>query len=217
MQVHKHPLSAPRSNAVYELTSFHFGTPGAGKKVYIQGSLHADEVPGMLVAQFLRKELTALEAAGKIAGEVILVPAANPIGLAQAIHGAAFGRFDLTTGVNFNRAYKHVADDLKKSLDGKLGQDAQANVRQIREHARASITDWRPATDAETLKKTLMTLAIDADIVLDLHCDNEAVLHIYAGTPLADAIAPLSAILGAHAVLLALQAGGEPFDEASSH
>jgi predicted deacylase len=216
MQVHKHPLSGPHANAAFELTSFHFGTPGAGKKVYIQGSLHADEVPGMLVSQFLRKELAALEADGRIAGEVILVPAANPIGLAQAIHGAAFGRFDLTTGINFNRAYKHVAGDLKKSLEGKLGQDAQANVRLIREHARASIAEWQPATDAETLKKTLMTLAVDADIVLDLHCDNEAVLHIYAGTPLAEAIAPLSAILGAHALLLAFEAGGEPFDEACS-
>ncbi|NGZ82698.1 succinylglutamate desuccinylase/aspartoacylase family protein [Duganella aceris] len=216
MQAHKHPLSGPHASAAYELTSFHFGTPGAGKKVYIQGSLHADEVPGMLVSQFLRTELSALEAAGRIAGEVVLVPAANPIGLAQAIHGAAFGRFDLTTGINFNRAYKHVADELKQTLAGKLGQDAQANVALIRAHARAAIADWKPATDAETLKKTLMTLAIDADIVLDLHCDNEAVLHIYAGTPLADAVAPLSAILGAHALLLAYQAGGEPFDEACS-
>ncbi|MYM30037.1 deacylase [Duganella sp. CY15W] len=216
MQVHQHPLSGPHANAAYTLTSFHFGTPGSGKKVYIQGSLHADEVPGMLVSQFLRKELTALEAAGKISGEIILVPAANPIGLAQAIHGAAFGRFDLTTGVNFNRAYKHVAGDLKKSLAGKLGADAVSNVALIREHARASIAAWQPATDAETLKKTLMTLAIDADIVLDLHCDNEAVLHIYAGTPLAEGIAPLSAIMGSHATLLAYEAGGEPFDEACS-
>ncbi|WP_343728607.1 succinylglutamate desuccinylase/aspartoacylase family protein [Duganella sp.] len=216
MQAITHPLSAAHANAAYALTSFHFGTPGRGKKVYIQGSLHADEVPGMLVAQFLRKELLALEAAGQIHGEIILVPAANPIGLAQAIHGAAFGRFDLTTGVNFNRAYKHVANDLKRSLDGKLGQDAAANVALIREHARAAIADWQPATDAETLKKTLMSLAIDADIVLDLHCDNEAVLHMYAGTPLAAGIAPLSAILGAHATLLAYEAGGEPFDEACS-
>jgi predicted deacylase len=216
MQVHKHPLSGPHSNAAFELTSLHFGSAGNGKKVYLQASLHADEVPGMLVAQYLRKELAALEQAGKIAGEVILVPAANPIGLAQAIHGAAFGRFDLTTGINFNRSYKHVADDLKKSLEGLLGQDADANVRLIREHARASIATWQPATDAETLKKTLMTMAVDADIVIDLHCDNEAVLHVYAGTPLAEGIAPLSAIMGAHALLLAYQAGGEPFDEACS-
>ncbi|MYM99016.1 succinylglutamate desuccinylase/aspartoacylase family protein, partial [Duganella vulcania] len=216
MQVQQHPLTGPHSSAAYQLTSFHYGRPGTGKKVYIQASLHADEVPGMLVAQFLRKELAALDAAGRIAGEVILVPAANPIGLAQAIHGAAFGRFDLTTGINFNRSYKHVADDLKKSLDGLLGPDADANVRLIREHARASIAAWQPATDADALKKTLMTLAVDADIVLDLHCDNEAVLHMYAGTPLAEAAAPLAAILGAHALLLAYQAGGEPFDEACS-
>jgi len=216
MQIQKHPISAPHGSAVYELTSLHFGTPGQGPKAYIQASLHADEVPGMLVAQFLRKVLIALEAAGKIKGEIILVPAANPIGLAQAIQGAAFGRFDLTTGINFNRAYKHVADELKVTLDGKLGQDAAANVRLIRQHALASVKNWQPATDAEALKKAHLAMAIDADIMLDLHCDNEAVLHIYTGTPLADDIAPLSALLGAQAVLLALAAGGEPFDEACS-
>ncbi len=199
-----------------QLSSFHYGSPGTGKKVYIQAALHADEVPGMLVAQFLRKEFAALDAAGKIRGEIILVPAANPIGLAQAIHGAPFGRFDLSTGTNFNRAYKHVADDLKQSLEGKLTSNAQANVDLIRAHARASVGSWSPATDAETLKKTLLGMAIDADIVLDLHCDNEAVLHIYAGTPLAEAARPLSAYMGAHALLLALEAGEEPFDEACS-
>ena len=216
MQSHKHLISPPDSSMSSQLTSFHYGSPGTGKKVYIQAALHADEVPGMLVAQFLRAELDTLEAAGKITGEIILVPAANPIGLAQAIHGAPFGRFDLTTGTNFNRAYKHVAADLKQSLAGNLGADAAANVTLIREHARKSVANWKPATDAETLKKTLLGMAIDADIVLDLHCDNEAVLHIYAGTPLAEATAPLSAYMGAHALLLALEAGEEPFDEACS-
>lgn len=199
-----------------QLASFHFGAPGTGKKVYIQAALHADEVPPMLVAQFLRTELQALDAAGKIRGEIVLVPAANPIGLSQAIHGAPFGRFDLSTGTNFNRAYKHVAEDLKTSLDGLLGPDAGANVALIRAHARDSVAAWEPKTDADALKKILLHMAIDADIVLDLHCDNEAVLHIYAGTPLADAVAPLAALMQAHSVLLALEAGGEPFDEACS-
>jgi hypothetical protein len=199
-----------------QLTSFHYGSPGSGKKIYIQCALHADEVPGMLVAQFLRKEFDALEAAGKIRGEIVLVPAANPIGLAQAIIGAPFGRFDLSTGINFNRAYKHVAKDLKCSLEGKLTGDADANAALVREHARASVATWRPVTDADVLKKTLLGMAIDADIVLDLHCDNEAVMHIYTGTPLADMAAPLSAYMGAQALLLALEAGGEPFDEACS-
>jgi predicted deacylase len=216
MQAHRHLISTPESGGSYHLNSFHFGAPGRGKKVYIQAALHADEVPGMLVAQFLRTELAALEAQGKVAGEIILVPAANPLGLAQAIHGAPFGRFDLSTGTNFNRAYKHVAEDLKASLEGKLGPDAGANVALLRAHARASVANWQPATDAEALKKILLGMAIDADIVLDLHCDNEAVVHIYTGTPLAGAVAPLAALMGAHAVLLALEAGEEPFDEACS-
>ncbi|MES2320326.1 MAG: succinylglutamate desuccinylase/aspartoacylase family protein [Pseudomonadota bacterium] len=216
MQSLIHPVSHPDASMASRLASFHYGNPGSGKKVYIQAALHADEVPGMLVAQFLRKEFAALDAAGKIRGEIVLVPAANPIGLSQAIHGAPFGRFDLSTGTNFNRAYKHVAEDLKLSLEGKLGADADANVALIRQHARDSVASWQPATDADALKKTLLGMAIDADIVLDLHCDNEAVLHIYAGTPLADAAAPLAAYLGAHALLLALEAGEEPFDEACS-
>jgi predicted deacylase len=216
MHVDKHAITTDDSTANFQLTSFHFGAPGRGKKVYIQAALHADEVPGMLVAQFLKEELGKLENAGKVLGEIILVPAANPIGLSQAIHGAPFGRFDLATGVNFNRAYKHVAKDLKLSLEGKLGTDAAANVALIREHARASVAQWEPKTNADALKKTLLGMAIDADYVLDLHCDNEAVVHIYAGTPLLDRIMPLAAIMGAQAVLVALEAGGEPFDEACS-
>ncbi len=216
MHAHRHQISRPESGGNYQLSSFHFGTPGRGKKVYIQAALHADEIPGMLVAQFLRTRLATAEADGSLQGEVVLVPAANPLGLAQAIHGAPFGRFDLTTGTNFNRAYKHVAEDLKSSLDGKLTADAAANVSLVREHALASVANWQPSTDAEALKKILLGLAIDADIVLDLHCDNEAVMHIYTGTPLADAIAPLTSLMGAHAVLLALEAGEEPFDEACS-
>ena len=220
MQVRQHTLSTPHASVAYQLSSFHFGDAAAdsrsGKKVYIQAALHADEVPGMLVAQCLRRELLALEAAGKILGEIILVPAANPIGLSQAIHGAPFGRFDLSTGINFNRAYRHVADELKTTLDGQLGPDTGANVALIRQQALAAVANWAPRTDAETLKKTLLGMAIDADIVLDLHCDNEAALHLYTGTPLAAQLAPLTALLGARAVLLELAAGEEPFDEACS-
>lgn len=216
MHAQRHQISRPESGGNYQLSSFHFGQPGSGKKVYIQAALHADEVPGMLVAQFLRTALMAAEADGSLVGEVVLVPAANPLGLAQAIIGAPFGRFDLSTGTNFNRAYKHVAEDLKVSLAGKLTADPAANTALVRQHALASVASWHAATDAEALKKILLGLAIDADIVLDLHCDNEAVIHLYTGTPLAAAIAPLTALLQAHAVLLALEAGEEPFDEACS-
>jgi predicted deacylase len=97
-----------------------------------------------------------------------------------------------------------------------LGADAQANVNLIREHARQSVAAWTPMDNAAALKKHLLAMAIDADIVLDLHCDNEAVMHLYCGEPLVDAVMPLAALLGARAVLVALESGGEPFDEACS-
>jgi predicted deacylase len=216
MRQQTHPIAAEDNVACYQLTSFHFGEQGSGRKVYIQASLHADEVPPMLVAHVLRRELERLEAEGRVKGEVVLVPAANPIGLSQLIHGTPFGRFDLGSGTNFNRSYRHVADALKKSLQGKLGQDPEANARLVREHARREVADWAPKSATETLKKALLGMAIDADIMLDLHCDNEAMLHMYTGTPLAERAKPLAALLGAHAVLLAKESGGEPFDEACS-
>jgi predicted deacylase len=62
----------------------------------------------------------------------------------------------------------------------------------------------------------LLSWAIDAAVVLDLHSDLEAALHIYTGTALREAVAPLAALLGSQATLYASAAGGEPFDEACS-
>ncbi|MBY0238334.1 MAG: succinylglutamate desuccinylase/aspartoacylase family protein [Burkholderiaceae bacterium] len=216
MHTQTHLISPPAASHALTLTSLHFGRPGCGKKAYIQAALHADEVPGMLVAQFLRQQLQALEAAGQIHGEVILVTAANPIGLAQAIHGQPFGRFDLASGVNFNRAFPHLADELLPLLADKLGTDPDANVRTIRDMALALLRARQPRSDEEALKLALLGMAIDADIVLDLHCDNEALLHIYTGSALAEAALPLAQLLGARALLVARAAGGEPFDEACS-
>lgn len=216
MHAQTHPIATETSVATYQLTSYHYGSAGSGKKIYIQAALHADEIPPMLVAQFLRRALERLDAEGRVRGEVILVPAANPIGLSQVMQGTPLGRFDLGSGVNFNRAFHHVADEIKPELAGKLGPDAQANVAAIRAAARASVARWSPSDATGLLKKSLLSMAIDADIVLDLHCDNEAMLHVYTGTALADRVAPLAALLGARAFLLSDASGGAPFDEACS-
>ncbi|RZA35937.1 MAG: succinylglutamate desuccinylase/aspartoacylase family protein [Lysobacteraceae bacterium] len=212
----KHPIAVDENVATAHLTSFHYGGKDGGKKVYIQAAVHADEVPAMLVAHFLRQELERLDGEGRIKGEIILVPAANPLGLSQVVHGAPFGRYDLKTGTNFNRAYMHVADALKTSLAGRLGSDIDANVALVRDEARRQVGTWEPKDDSETLKKTLLSMAIDADIVLDLHCDNEALMHMYTGTPLVESVEPLMALLGARVLLVAKASGGEAFDEACS-
>ena len=108
MQTQTHPLISPTLGTERHLTSFHYG-PAGGQKIYIQSSLHADELPGMLVAWELRKRLDALEAAGRLRGEIVVVPVPNPIGLNQRLLGQLIGRFETGTAANFNRNFHDLA------------------------------------------------------------------------------------------------------------
>jgi uncharacterized protein len=215
MKIQRHPLPEPSPGTRREILSFHFGQAG-GRKAYLQASLHADELPGMLVAHHLRERLTQLESEGRILGEIVVVPVPNPIGLAQAIQGNAFGRFDLASGINFNRGYCHLTPRLKEILAGKFGPDPSENVRLVRQEGLRLLAAEKTENETDAMKRILLTLAFDADIALDLHCDQEAVMHLYTGTALAERIMPLAALLGAEAVLTARESGDDPFDEACS-
>ncbi|MBH9552242.1 succinylglutamate desuccinylase/aspartoacylase family protein [Inhella gelatinilytica] len=214
MHTQFHELPAGSVGTQRRLRSLHFGAQATGRKAYLQAALHADEVPPLLVAQHLIERLAAAEAAGAIPGEIVLVPMANPIGLSQDLQGSALGRFDLASGLNFNRDFRDLTGALKRGLEGQLTADAAENTRRIRAAARAELEAWEPQSEAEALKKLLQGLALDADLVLDLHCDNQAVLHVYTGTANVPALQPLAAYLGAQALLTCDLAGGDPFDEA---
>ena len=214
--VREHLLPEASVGTERKLLSVHFGPAGDGRKAYVQAGLHADEAPGYLVACRLIELLHKADAAGAITGEIIVVPAANPIGLSQWGTDTIQGRFDDSDHVNFNRRYKELAGELAERLRGRLGQDALANVAAIRQCAGEILAGRRPETEAEALKHLLLTLSHDADIVLDLHCDYQGILHVYMGTALWPDGADLAAQMGAGAVLLAKDSGDLPFDEANS-
>jgi len=216
MKTVHHPLVQGTPGARLELVSLHYGTPGAGPKATLQAALHADEIPGLLVAHHLRERLAALEAEGRIRGEVVLVPVANPIGLGQRVLQAVEGRFELASGENFNRHYADLFDAVAARVDGQLGPDAARNVELVREALRTAAHALPERTTLESLRRTLLGLSIDADIVLDLHCDSQAVLHLYTETSAWPRVEPLARLLGAEAALLAEVSGDHPFDEACS-
>lgn len=199
-----------------ELNILRFGADRAGPKAAIHAALHADEVPALLVGHCLRERLAALEAQGQLLGEVRLVPVANPIGLGQRLLGRHEGRFDLRDGLNFNRGYRLLSEALPEGLADRLGPDAARNVALVRAALRDAAQALPAQTLTEHLKRRLLLNAIDCDIVLDLHCDNEAVVHVYGLDVHEAAVAELGARLGAQAVLLAMDSGDGPFDEACS-
>ncbi|WP_296510303.1 succinylglutamate desuccinylase/aspartoacylase family protein [Rhodoferax sp.] len=216
MQRKDHPLLSNSLGSHRSLSSFHYGTPGLGPKVYVQASLHAEELPGMLAAYHLRALLDKAEAAGQLRGEVILVPVANPIGLAQRIDHKPMGRFELDSSENFNRHYPDLAKEVYDTVKPQLDQDAQGNVLKVRRAMAAYLQQWQPATELQSLRKTLLLLAHDADHVIDLHCDCEGVMHFYTEEPCWPQLEPLAHLLQAQAILLARNSGSGPFDECLS-
>jgi len=215
MQTQTHPLIAPALGTARHITSFHYGQ-GGGQKVYIQSSLHADELPGMLTAWALRRKLADLEAAGRIRGEIVVVPVANVIGLNQRLLGHMLGRFETGTAQNFNRNFYDLAALVLPGIEKRLGPDADANRDAIRAAMGEALAAQTPKTELDSQRLALQKLSYDADVVLDLHCDWEAALHVYTNPELWPDVEPLARYLDAQASLLALNSIGNPFDEIHS-
>ena len=213
---HRHSLLSPTPGTTRELISLHYGPAGTGCKTLIQASLHADEVPGLLVAHHLRRRLGKLDAQGALRGEVVLVPFANPVGLSQWVLASHEGRFDLASGENFNRLYADLAPRAADLLEAQLRGGTGVGVAEARAALRQACAELVVTTELQSLRRTLLGLAIDAEVVLDLHCENEGVLHLYTLPALWPEVEPLARLTGSRAVLVADDSGGESFDEACS-
>lgn len=197
------------------LSVFRFGSGPC--KAYIQAALHADEMPGMRVAVELKRRLRELEAQGRLTGVIELVPVANPIGLGQLFQATQQGRFEFASGKNFNRDFFALTEAIAPALDGCLGADGPANVRLIRAAMQAALDVLpAPTSELQALQRLLLKHACDADVVLDLHCDFEAVVHLYTLPQQWTQLRSLAARLQAGAVLVTEDGGGSSFDESCS-
>ena len=129
--------------------AWRFEGDGSGPNVHLQAGVHADEIAGMLVLHLLMQRLEVAEAEGRLKGQVTVVPQANPLGIGQFRQGRILGRFHDATGHNFNRAF-----------------DQSAALQ-------------RPSTNVQEWQKKLVQLASSADLMLDLHTDDEALPYLY--------------------------------------
>ena len=126
-----------------------FEGDGSGPRVHLQAGVHADEIAGMLVLHQLLPRLQACQDQGRLRGTVTVVPQANPFGIGQFRQGKLLGRFHEATGQNFNRGFDQ------------------------------SLIQARPANNLAQWQKSLVQLAQDADLILDLHTDDEALPYLY--------------------------------------
>jgi len=183
--------------------AFHrFGKVGARPKVYLQAAIHANELPGAMALHHLMPMLAAADRAGRIRGEIVVVPTINPIGLAQLVGNNHLGRYELLGRDNFNRNWPDLSGPVEERVGKRLARDATANVAAIRRAALASLGALRPQNELQALRTAAMKLAVDADIVLDLHCDLQAALHLFISRKdWPGAAQALAADIGAQATL----------------
>ena len=186
-----------------------FGRAGARPKVYFQAAIHANELPGAIALHHLMPMLTEADRARRIRGEVIVVPTVNPIGQSQLVGNNHLGRYDLLSRENFNRNWLDLSAAVAGQVGRRLGRNAAANVELIRKAAVAALKAMNPVNELQTMRVEILKLSIDADIVLDLHCDMDAALHLFTAAPdLKGAAQELAAELGVQATLY-----NEPFAE----
>ena len=172
--------------------------------------------PGLLVSHHLIRMLDEADKAGHILEQISIVPYANPIGLSQNVLGSHLGRFSLNSGINFNRNFADLAAAVAVRVTDKLSSDSVVNVEIIRAALEEEIDLVKAVGDEANLKKILFKIACQCDIVLDLHCDSNAVMHMYTHTKLWPELSDLARYLESECHLLATTAGGMPFDDACS-
>ncbi len=179
----------------WRLPVLHFrGDTKTAPRVYLQAALHANELPGTAVLHFLCDRLRKAEAEGALAGEVTIVPQANPIGAAQAHFGEMQGRFDLASRTNFNRDFPLVTLAERDAL----------------------LADLDRETAVKRLKRRLLHMALGAELVLDLHCDDESIQYAYIDEAFWPEAADLASSLSMAAVFLS-DGESTAFEEAVGH
>lgn len=214
MRIETLSLTGASAGTRRDLTLYRYGAARAQPKVYLQAGLHADEMPGVLLLQHLMDLLDEASSQGRIAGEICIVPMANPIGLSQWTHQRPLGRQDADSLKNFNRGFPDLAKLIGDRLEADLTPDPYRNLHVIRRAFRTALSKLRPRSDLEELQVGLMMWSCDADYVLDLHCDQSAMMHLYASTAQPEVTSVLCRAVGAKLALIEDISGGNAFDEA---
>jgi uncharacterized protein len=188
---------------IHQLPSGHFldinvyhynaNTPLAekGKTAYIQASVHGSELQGNLVIHELHQMLKKVN----VLGHITMVPLANPIATNQKMGQYTQGRFNPTTGDNWNRNYTDILSVKSKlsnfSLDDFCKNSSFKSHETIRKDFKVELKNSLLQYKKYILNKrgpslncipnlTYQILASDADIVLDLHTGPYATDYIYS-------------------------------------
>lgn len=207
------PLRGDTPGAVTEFTYYVIGPKDAPEKVHLQAALHADEHPGTMLLHHLLPMLRQADDRGLLRARFTVMPVVNPLGMATFSLRRHIGRYDANSGINFNRRWPDLFQAVRQQLNGRLSDDERFNVNLIRKAVANWIDAQTPRNANEQLRLLVLKEAHDAEFVLDLHCDDDSLIHIFTSPELMPELQDLADWMGAAATLTAADSGGGSFDE----
>jgi len=151
----------------------------------------------------LMRRLDSADRNGDFRGHCVIVPVANPIAASQRVHGQRLGQTDLDSGEPFNSHYPRLLESVAKLATRHLRGDPQYDRLIVRGALRAALAKTEPLRPVDHLRHTLLSLACDADVVLDLHGKRDALTHMYLGSRLWPQASDLHRQMQSRATLLA--------------
>jgi hypothetical protein len=212
-ELHRTTLRGDTPGHSTELYWYTAGPADAPTRVHLQAALHADEQPGTMALHHLLPRLRDADAAGQLNARFTIFPSVNPLGLANRSLRHHIGRYDVETGINYNRRWPDLYPLVADRVAGRLGQDPAANIAVLRQ----AVLDWidaqQGATAIQQLRLLVLRSAASSDIILDLHCDDESLMHIFTSPELMPGLQDLADWMGVAATLTAEDSGGGSFDE----
>lgn len=147
-----------------------------GPKIYLQANLHGPEVLGAALLVMLVNKLKMLK---HMAGTVIIVPVANPMGVNAVAHNAHIGRWNQIDGINWNRIFP-------KNVEWKDRDEEKAYFKAQLQKRNVSVQ--------EKLAATLRLLSSGADHVIDIHgTGSDTCSHLFCREDFSPVFEPLGA------------------------
>lgn len=170
------------------IDTYHIRSENKGLKVYIQAGIHGPEIAGIPLVwklkDFLSKNL--------IAGEVLLVPCANPWGLDTKIGNYQIGYINHNGDKfgNWNRIFinllKKPGASLKKFCSINKGKNEELVIKKFEEFLKNKLNAIKSRREKEyglnkelVLSFNLQQPSCNADILIDLHTSGHCIKHLY--------------------------------------
>ena len=184
------PVSELPSGDILNITPYHFSGSAKGPEIYIQANLHGAETQGNLVI----KSLINFFENNRPYGNVTLLPISNPISINQKSGHQTFGRFNPTTGTNWNRHYPDITklpeDQTNFSLLDFVNKHKDLSWHEINSTFKKYLFNSYQfyynylkenylLSDHLALALTHLKLLAHSDIVLDLHTGPKATQYLY--------------------------------------